>query len=80
MGSSGGVPGFVEPAAWRLRLIVCSHASIVTIHPWTSVLVLGITEVVALEVREGRVHRLESLQEQLLAPAIDLLSDCGTGS
>jgi len=52
----------------------------VTIHPWTSVLVLGITEVVALEVREGRVHRLDSLQEQLLALAIDLLSGCGTGS
>jgi AcrR family transcriptional regulator len=37
-------------------------------------LVLGITEVVALEVREGRLHRLESLHEELLALAIDILS------
>lgn len=37
-------------------------------------LVLGITEVVALEVREGRVHRLESLHDELLALAVDILS------
>jgi AcrR family transcriptional regulator len=37
-------------------------------------LVLGITEVVALEVREGRVHRLESLHEDLLALGTDILS------
>jgi AcrR family transcriptional regulator len=37
-------------------------------------LVLGITEIVALEVREGRVHRLEALHEELLALAIGIVA------
>jgi AcrR family transcriptional regulator len=37
-------------------------------------LVLGITELVALEVREGRIHRLELLHDPLFELAIELLS------
>ena len=40
-------------------------------------LVLGITEIVALEVREGRIHRLEALREELLALAVDTLCSGG---
>jgi AcrR family transcriptional regulator len=37
-------------------------------------LVLGITEIVALEAREGRLHRLEALHDELLALAIGVLT------
>ncbi len=48
------------------------------VHPLASrLLVLGITELVALEVREGRIHRLEALSDQLLALASNTLAPRG---
>ena len=40
-------------------------------------LVLGITEIVALEVREGRIYRLGALREELFTLAVDTLCSGG---
>jgi AcrR family transcriptional regulator len=56
-----------EALAARAR---AADPSLLPLHPLASrFLVLGITELVALEVREGRIHRLTTLHDPLVALA-----------